>query len=437
MEWQLMLLLILGFLILLMASGLPVAICFFIINVIGAFFLWGGEAGLRHLTHSLFASVSSFTILPVPLFILMGEVMFYSGVAPLMIDAMDKWLSRLPGRLSLLAVGSGTLFATLTGSSMSGVAMLGTVLVPEMEKRGYKKVMSIGPILAAGGLAVMIPPSALAVLLGAIGEISVGRILMGIILPGVLLAVLYTAYIIVRCWLQPSLAPPYEVPPVSLLERLVATARYILPVGIIVFLVTGVIVLGIATPTEAAASGALGTFLLAVLYRRLNWEVVKKSMGGTLQVTGMIFLIMTGAKAFSQILAISGASQGLMELAINLPVAPILIIVAMQVILLFLGMFIEVVAMMMITVPIFVPVVHALGFELPWFAVLYLINIEVAAISPPFGLSLFVMKGVASPDTTMGDIYKASLPFIGLILIALALVIIFPAVALWLPSMMR
>jgi len=436
LEWQFILLLIFGSLIILMATGMPVAFCFMLINVVGMYVFFG-MTGLEQLVISMYRTLNSFILLPVPLFILMGEVMFHSGIAPVLIRTLDKWLGRLPGRLSLLAVGAGTLFSTLTGTSLASVAMLGSVLVPEMEQQGYKKSMTLGPILGSGGLAMMIPPSALAVLCGAIAEISIGRILVGIIIPGLLMAAIYAAYIIIRCRLQPSIAPTYGVTPTPLSEKLVATVRYVLPQGIIIFLVIGVIFLGIATPSEAAATGAIGTIIVALLYRRLNWEVVKKATIGTLSVTGMLFLIIAGATAFSQVLAYSGASAGLSALATELPVAPIFIIMAMQVVILFLGAFMDVVSIMMITLPIFVPVVLSLGFNPVWFAVIFLINIEVAGISPPFGLSLFVMKGVATPDTTMGDIYRAALPFCGLSLIAMSLIIAFPLLALWLPELMR
>ncbi|MFC1995960.1 TRAP transporter large permease subunit, partial [Chloroflexota bacterium] len=313
----------------------------------------------------------------------------------------------------------------------------GEGLVPEMEKRGYKKSMSLGPILGSGGLAIMIPPSDLAILLGAVGRISIGRILMAIIIPGVLLAVLYATYVIIRCWLQPSIAPSYEVPHVSLSEKLSVGARYILPIGVIVFLVIGVVFLGIATPTEAAATGALGTFILAAFYRKLNWKVAKKSINGTVQLAVMMLMIIVGATAFSQILAFSGASQGLVNVASNLPVDPILIIVGMQILVIFLGMFMEQVSIIMITLPLFMPIILSMGFSPVWFAVIFLLNMEMATTTPPFGLSLFVMKAVAPPNTTMGDIYKAALPFLGVALIVMGLIIAFPAIALWLPSVMR
>jgi tripartite ATP-independent transporter DctM subunit len=354
-----------------------------------------------------------------------------------MIDAMDKWLGRLPGRLGLLAVASGTLFSTFTGTSLATTAMLGEVLTPEMEARGYKKSMSLGPILGSGGLAMMIPPSGLAVFLGVVGEISIGKILIAIIIPGLLMAVLYATYIIIRCYLQPSIAPPYKVPPISLLEKLVLTAKYVLPLGFIIFLVIGVILLGVATPTEAAATGALGCFILTAVYGRLNWEVVKKATRGTLRVTVMILMIIVSAKAFSQVLAFSGASQGILELVVNLPIAPILTFISMQIVVLFLGMFMSAGAIILVTLPIYIPIVHALGFSEVWFAVVTLLNIEMATTSPPFGLALFVMRSVAPADTTIGDCYRAALPFLGCDLIAMAIIIAYPPLVLWLPGLMH
>jgi tripartite ATP-independent transporter DctM subunit len=418
-----------------MLTGMPIALCFFIVNVIGMYALFGGMMGLQNLINSLYSSLNSFILLPIPLFILMGEVMFQSKIAPILIQVVGKWMGKLPGRLALLAVASGTLFSTLTGTSLASVAMLGSTLVPEMEAQGYKKPMSLGPIMGSGGLAMLIPPSALAVLCGAIGEISISRILIGIIVPGLLVAGIMTAYIVVRCVLQPELAPTYDVAKVPLSEKVRDTAKYVLPQGLIIFAVIGLMFLGIASPSEAAACGAIGTCILAACYRRLDWEVIKKTTISSLNVTGMILIIIGGAQAFSQILAFTGASAGMAEFATNLPVPPIVIIIAMQIIILFLGCLMDVVSIMMITLPIFVPVVRELGYNDVWFAVTYLINIEIAGISPPFGLSLFVMKAVAPKGTTMADVYKAAFPFIGCSLLAMILIIVFPLIALWLPGM--
>ncbi len=437
MEWQLVLALMLGSLILMMLTGFPIAFCFILVSVVMVLFMWGGNMGVRQLILSLFSHITSFALLPLALFILMGEALFHSGIAPEMVDAVDKWLGRLPGRLGLLSVASGTVLATLTGASAASTAILGSLLTPEMEKRGYGKAMSLGPILGSGGLAIMIPPTALGVFLAAVAFISIGKLLVAIIIPGLLMATLYAMYIILRCWMQPSVAPAYEVtlPPVS--RRLIATAKYVLPAGVIIFLVTGVIILGIATPSEAAATGALGIYILAASYGRFNWKFLKKSVMGAVEITGMLFMILAGAIVYSQIVAFSGAGEGLAKLIIGLPVAPVMIVVGLQILGLFLGMFLAPTAIILILIPLFMPVVQALGFDPVWFSVIFLLNIEMATTSPPFGGGLYIMKGVAPPDTTMGDIIKAALPFLGCDLIAMTLIIAFPQLALWLPSIVR
>jgi len=435
-EWYLALAIIVGIFVVLLLIGMPVAFSFLLVNLIGVILWWGGTAGLSQFILSILGSVTTFALIPVPMFILIGGVMFHTGMAPRAIDALDQWLGRLPGRLSLLAVGGGTVFATLSGSAVAGTAMLGSVLVPDMERRGYKKPMSLGPILGSGGLSIMIPPSALGVLLACLAKISVGAILVAIIFPGLLMAILYTAYIIIRCRLQSHLAPAYEVPSIPLAKKSADFARYVLPLAIIVFLVIGVVFLGLATPSEAAAMGAFGSFILAACYGKLNWEAVKKSVGTTLHITVMMLMIFTGSVAFSQILAFTGATVGLCELATALPLTPMMLLVVMQVTLLAMGTFMEPLAIMMVTLPIYMPIIHAVGFNPLWFGVIMLLNMEMATTSPPFGLGLFAMKGVAPPDTTMKDIYLAALPFLGCDLIAMIAMMFFPPLSLWLPSMM-
>lgn len=419
-----------------MLMGIPVAFSFLAVIIVGAPITWGLGPGMAQVILSLSDSLMNFALLPLPLFILMGEVVFHSNIAPNMIDTLDKWIGRLPGRLSLMAVTGGALFSTLTGTSLASTAMLGGTLIPEMEKRGYKKSMSIGPVLGSGGLALMIPPSALAVLLGAIAEVSIGRILIAIVLPGLLLAVLYGGYIIIRCILQPSIAPVYRVESTPLPEKIISLIKHILPVGFIIFMVVGVIYAGIATPTEAAATGALGCFIFSFIQGSLTWNVVKKSMTATLRITVMVFMIIAGSQIFSQIMAYSGAVYGLTDFVLGLPTHRILILLAMQIVLLLLGMFMNAQSIMMITLPVFMPVVFALEFDPVWFAVIFLLNMEMASTTPPFGLALFVMKGVAPEGTTMKDICYAAIPFLLLDVVAMALIIIFPQIALWPVQMM-
>lgn len=437
MEWWVYMLFFFGGLGALLLIGLPVAFAFLLVNLVGAYAIWGGEIGLAQLVLSIDSSVSTFVLVPVPMFILMGTVMFHSGIAFKMIDVLDEWLGRIAGRLSILAVGAGALFATLTGVAMGSVAMLGSTLAPDMQRRGYAKSMSLGPILASGSLAIMIPPSALAVILASLGKFSIGKLLVGIVLPGLLLAAVYVAYIVIRCTLQPSLAPPYEVTPAPLRRRLADTLRYVAPPLSVIVVVIGTIFLGVATPTEAAAVGALLCFVLATAYRRLTWAVAKKAVGSATSLSVMVLIILTGSAAFGQLLSFSGVTPAITRLVTDLPVDPILILILMQVIVLFLGMFIEQTSIVMVTIPIFMPIVQALGWDPIWFGAILMLNLEMATISPPFGLSLFVMKGIASPDTRMSDIYRAALPFVGLNIAVMAIMIAFPALVLWLPGLMN
>ena len=437
MEWWLALLLLLGVMVVLMLSGMPVAVSFLLVDLLGAFLFLGGKAGIVQLILNMMESLTSFSLLPVPLFVLMGEVMFHSQLGFKAIDVMDHWIGKIPGRLALLAILGGAIFSTMSGSTMATTAILGSMLVPDMQKRGYHKSMSIGPVMGSGGLSMLIPPSALAILLAALNQVSVGGLLIAGILPGCLIAFFYAAYVVIRCLLQPHLAPPFEVPKLSLSEKLCATFIHVVPLGLIIFLVIGLIFLGIATPSEAAALGALGTIFLAAVYRKMGWETLRKSIMGTVRVTSMMFMIIVGSMTFSQIMAFSGASAGLIQLVTGLDLPPMMILISMQVILLFLGCFMDNLSMVMIAIPIFLPIVHALHFNTLWFSLIMLINMEMANTTPPFGLLLFVMKGVAPKGTTMGDIYKAGVPFLLCDATAMILVMIFPQIALFLPGLMK
>jgi tripartite ATP-independent transporter DctM subunit len=436
MEWWVALMIILGAMMFLLATGLQVVFVFWVVNLVGVYLLWGGTTGLEQLILSIYSSVTLFALLPIPFFVLMGEVLFHSEMAFNSINIIDQWMGKVPARLSLVGIGSATLFACLSGSSIGTTAMLGSILLPEMKKRGYKPPLSIGCCMS-GGLAMIIPPSALAVILASLAEVSVGRVLIGGILPGILLALMYVAYIIGRALLQPSLAPAYTPVRTHLSERMRSTAKNLLPVGSIIFAVTGLIVLGLATPTEAAGAGALVTFIMAAFYGKLNREVIKKSSVGTLQITVMMYAILTGSLAFSQILAYSGATAGLVQFASSLPLPSILLVVTMQFVVLILGCFMEQMSILMITLPIFMPIIRSLGFSDVWFCLLMLLNMEVGMKTPPFGFLLFTMKGVAPPETTMATIYRSTLPFLIIDILGIAAIMAFPALAVWLPTLIK
>jgi tripartite ATP-independent transporter DctM subunit len=431
MEWYSVIALVVGALLILMTIGLPVAFSFMGINLVGAYILLGGMNGVEQLVVNMVSSVSTFTLVPVALFMIMGEAMFQSKIAIDLMDTLDKWFGNLRGRLALMAVGGGVLFSTLTGNSMGSIALLGSSLVPEMEKRGYKKPMSLGPILGSSGLAIMIPPSSLAVVLGVVAELSIGKILIAIILPGLLMAVLYVGYILIRCTINPELAPSFQSEKSPMVEKLSAAAKNILPLGIIVFSVVGVIFLGIATPSEAAATGAFATLGLIFLKRRLSWLVFKTSIFNSANISVMILMIVAGAVAFTQLLAFTGATEGMVEAIIGLQIAPGFIVLVMLFAVIFFGMFMGPIPIMLITLPIFIPVVVEFGFDPIWFAAMFLVAIETGSTSPPLGGALFVMKAVAPPDTTMSDIYKAAAPFIICDLLAIMVLFLFPGIVTW------
>jgi len=366
----------------------------------------------------------------------MGEVMFLFGIAHNMMETLEKWMGRVPGRLSLLAVVGGVLFATLSGSSMAGCAMLGQTLLPEMEKKGYKYQITLGPIMGCGTLAAMIPPSALGVLLACLAQVSVGDFLLSIIGPGLLMAALFAGYIIIRCVLNPGLAPQHEVEKVSFRRKIVLSFKYILPLGLVIFAVIGLIIFGVATPTESAAVGALVCFILAFFYKGFRGDILKKSILSSVKITVMMFMILTGATAFAQLLAYTGASSNLVAIATKAPLSPIIMVIIMQFILVLLGTFMEPLSILMVALPIYMPIIRQLGISPLAFCSVLLINMEMATISPPDGLVLYTMKAVA-PHHTMTEIYKASVPFVIIDIIAMAIIMIFPDIALFLPSIAK
>jgi tripartite ATP-independent transporter DctM subunit len=437
MPWYEAFALMIGAVLVLMMMGLPVALAFIAANIVGAVAFLGGERGIAQLINNSSSALTSFALVPVPLFLLMGELFFHTGLASRVFDAIDKLMGRVPARLSFVTVAGGTAFAALSGSSMASTAMLGSLMVPEMARRGYARVMSIGPILGVGGLAMLIPPSALAVLLGTLARIDVGQLLIAGVVPGLILAGLYALLILVLVKAAPRLAPAYDVAPAPLLTKLRLLATDILPMGFVVFLVVGLILLGWATPSEAAAFGAVGVMILAAAFRCLTWLALVRSIEGALKVTGMAFLIVLGSATFSQILAFSGASAGMLGWATSFDLSPLAMLLVMFGVLLVLGMFMDQLSMMLITVPIFFPLAQSYGFDLIWFGVIVLLALEISFTTPPFGLLLFVMRGVAPPGTTMAQICLAAIPFMACAFLLVALLIWEPRLALFLGELGR
>jgi tripartite ATP-independent transporter DctM subunit len=434
MEWYEALVLLLGSIVLLMGIGMPVALAFLAANILGAWVFMGGERGIVQLLNNGWGSLTTFALVPIPLFLLMGEVFFHTGLGTRMFNAIDRLLGRIPGRLSYVTVLGGTGFSTLSGSSMGSTALLGSLMVPEMNRRGYKTHMSVGPILGTGGLAIIIPPSALAVLLATLAQIDVGALLIAGVIPGLILAGFYIATIWIQTRIDPDAAPAYGVEPVPLSQKVWLLVRDVVPMVGLMGVIVAMMIYGVVTPSEAAAFGALGAIVLAALFRCLTLAALKASVRGALRVTLMAYLIVFGSATFSQLLAFSGASSGLIRWATSFDLAPIAMLLVMFAVLLLLGMFMEQISIMLLTVPIFFPLAESLGFDLVWFALIMLLALEISFTTPPFGLLLFVMKGVAPPQTTMRQIYTAAFPYILCSLLVVALIVVWPPLALWLPG---
>ncbi len=430
MEWYEILLAMIGGLVVFMLTGLPVVFAFFAVNLIGAWFVMGGENGVLQLIRNAVDSIQSFALLPIPLFIFMGEIMFHTGVAARAIDAVDKLIPRVPGRLALVAITGGTIFSSLSGSTIANTAMLGSTLLPEMYKRGYQPEISIGPIVAVGGIAMLIPPSALAVLLGSIALIPIGDLLIASIIPALILASLYFAYVVLRCWHDPRIAPPYDVEGMPWRERITPFFKYVLPLMSVFVVVVGSIIGGVATPTESAALGAVSCLVIALAYRKLNVENFLIAVRQTVRFSVMTLFIICGSITFSQILAFSEASAGLTLMIANADLAPMVVLIGMLVVLMFLGCFMDQVSMMMITMPLYMPVVEQMGYNVVWFGVLSLMILEISLATPPFGLLLFVAKGAAPADTTMRQVITSVFPFIALALLVVVLLIAVPELTL-------
>lgn len=437
MEWWLALALLLGVMLVFLGVGMPVALAFIATNIVGAWVFMGGERGIIQLLNNGVGSLTRYSLVPIPLFLLMGEIFFRTGLGMRMFNAIDRLMGKVPGRLSYVTVLGGTGFSTLSGSSMGSTALMGSLMVPEMVRRGYKKHMAIGPILGTGGLAIIIPPSALAVLLATLAQINIGALLVAGLIPGLLLAIFYLFTIWLRTRLDPSAAPAYELAPISGLQKLLLIVRDVLPMVSVMVIIVVMMLTGFATPSEAAAFGALGALILAAAYRALTWKALVASVSGALRISVMAFLIVFGSATFSQLLAFSGASSGLINWATGFDLAPLVMLLAMFAVLLLLGTFMEQISIMLVTVPIFFPLAHALGFDLIWFALIMLLALEISFTTPPFGLLLFVMKGVAPPGTRMTEIYAAAIPYILCSMLLVALLIIWPPIATWLPGLLR
>jgi tripartite ATP-independent transporter DctM subunit len=409
---------------------MPVAIAFLFLDIVGLLLLFGPK-GLSVLAESILDSVANYNLSPIPLFILLGEILFRSRAVDVCFNAMDKWVGSVKARLHIVTIIFSVLFGAISGAAMATVAILGSLVLPEMIKRGYDRRLSLGVCMAGSTLDPLIPPSVLAVLVASLANVSVAKLLIAGVGPGLLMGFVYMAYIVLRMWLNPELAPSYKVHS-SLKEKLTSLLQ-LLPFLVLIFLVIGLILLGIATPTESAATGVVGSFIVALMYGHLDVKLLRDSLVATVKITAMILIILSSSKAYSQILAISGAAREMVAAVTELQLGSMGMLIVMQGIVFVLGCFLDQYAIMMITIPIYVPVIEVLGLDPLWFWCLFLINMTLGGVTPPFGYLLFVLKSVAR-DSDLEDIFRGAIPFVVMMILGIILIAIFPGIAVWLPN---
>jgi tripartite ATP-independent transporter DctM subunit len=427
--------LLFGLMLALLALGLPIAFAMGGSALVLGLATMGPESLYLLVTGAL-GHIRTIVLVAAPLFIFMGNVLRVSGIADDLYSAAQKWIGGLRGGLAVGTIIICTIFAACTGVSGAATVTMGLVALPSMLRRGYDKRIAAGCVMSGGALGQLIPPSLLFILYGFMASESVGRLFAGGVLPGLVMAGLFIAYIVLRCALRHELGP--EVPRderASWPEKLASLRSLVLPF-LLIGGVLGSIFSGFATPTEAAAIGAAGGLLVAAAYRRLTWVNLKDAFYQTLSLTAMLMWIVVGATAFTTVFTAAGGSELIRSTLVGLEVSPMVIIIGMQVTLFVLGMFMDPAGIILLTAPIYAPVVTALGFSTVWFGVLLVVNMEMAFLTPPYGINLFYIKGVAQRQLTMADIYRSAFPFVVVQAIGLILLLVWPQLALWLPNLM-
>lgn len=438
MSAELMAVVLVGSLLVLLALGVPVTFSLGGIAVLLGLLLIGPQF-LTLIPPKMWEYMNKFTIIAAPLFVFMAALLERTGIADDLFKMFHNWLGFLPGGLAIGTVLICTIFAAMSGVAAAAAVTMGMIALPAMLKRGYSKSISLGPIAAGAGLGLLIPPSILMVVIGMLAGTSVGRLFMGGVLPGLLLSFLFIVYIGVRVRFQPSLAP--SLPPgeerLSWREKFVLLRGVIIPI-IVVLVVLGSIFAGIASPTEAAALGALSVILIGLGRRSLSWQDFKAAIYRTTRLTGMITWIIFGGAAFNALLVVSGFPGMVYDLFITMPGGLWTVLIVMQVCIFIMGMILDPWVILMVVIPLFGPIAKGLGIDMTWFYILFAINITTGLITPPFGYNIFYLKGIITEDMgiSMGDLYRSMLPFVAIMLIGLVLVMIFPQLALWLPNLM-
>jgi tripartite ATP-independent transporter DctM subunit len=431
MIWWQTLLITFGGLLLLFMSGLPVFACFMIMNVAAVLYLMGA-GGLGLFVNSMLETTTAEPLVAIPMFILLGELLFRSGGVTVLFEALDRLVGAIRGRLYIVAVGTAAVLGAISGSAMAASAILGRFVYPTLVQRGCDRRLAIGTVLAGASLDPIIPPSVMGIVLA---NISVANFLVAGIVPGLFLAGLYAGYAVIRTIISPELDSRREAPieRASRQSRLMA-AISVLPLAVIILLVMGLVMLGVAQPTEAAAAGILGAVAMSVVFGTYSTAMLRDACIGAAKTTSAILIIIASSKLFSQVLAFTGATGGIIEATSSLTIDAWLFYVAMMVVIFLMSKFIDALAIMLIVVPIYAPIVNHLGFDPIWFWMMFLINLTFGGITPPLGYTIFVFQS-AQPGVALIDIYRAVIPMLLVALFGVIVLSVFPAMTTWLPSL--
>ena len=425
------LIVVLSFIVLLL-PGMPVFGALGFARVIGML-LHQGPRGLGAVPGVIYDRLAGFTLVAVPLFILMGEIIFITGIGADIYTATTRWLNKLPGSLGMSSVASCAIFSALCGVSVAGAATIGSFAIPEMLKRDYDKGLATGCVAASGGLALLIPPSVALILYGVIGDESVGMLFIAGILPGIVLALLMMGYIFLIATFKPHMAPR-TTDRITWRMRFESLAR-VWPVLILILLVLGTIYTGVATPTEAAAVGCIGAFVLGFFRKKLTWPVIKQIFRSTMLTSGMIMLIFSAALLFGYVLTRLQVPQQLAELVAVSQLPNWMVLILVFLLLYLMGMFMDIVSVILISTPILLPFVLNMGYSSLWFGIVMAIACEIGTETPPVGLNLFVIKGVSPPSVSLMDVIRGSIPFAAVETLGLIIFVVFPEMVLWLPKL--
>ncbi|WP_212523940.1 TRAP transporter large permease subunit [Actibacterium sp. MT2.3-13A] len=440
---ELLTLIMFGSLLALLMAGLPLA---FVTGGLACVFLFilGDAQALNIVPSRIFPLMTNYQLSAIPLFIFMAAMLERAGIINDMFDVIYKVLGGVKGGLAAATIIASTVLAAMVGVIGAAVVTMGIIALPAMLKRGYDPKIAMGSIMAGGTLGILIPPSILAIIYAVVAEQSVGELFIGAVIPGLMLSGLYILYVTVRSYINPDLGPPIPVEErISTREKVALVSKMSAPIALIV-VVLGVIFTGVATPVEAAGIGTFGAFIVAAIHRKLDWPTIREACTTTLKASAMVIWIMFGATIFVGLYVLEGGQQFVQEALAATGLGPWGILLLMQVLLVILGMFLDWVGILLLCVPIFVPIIKALGaqafgLETPddlvlWFGVLYLVNMQMSFLSPPFGYALFYLRGVAPAEIPMSDIFKSALPFLALQILGLVLCMLIPEIITWLPS---